>query len=238
MRLRTEQLTAIAILPITYRGEVIACLNVASHTLAQIPEFARKGLETITSHIGSAIMQARQEEEIAEAKSNLESLFDTIDDLLFIIDNSGKIIHTNAAVRKKLGYSAETLRNKHVLHFHPEEQWDIAKNNIEDMLAGNKGSSLIPLKTNSGSLIPVETKITSGIWNNKPVLFGISRDFSERILSEKTLRESEKRFRELTELLPLALFETDLTGVVTYTNQKAWTFSVTHLTIQTRNFLP
>ncbi|NTV05832.1 MAG: PAS domain S-box protein [Chlorobiaceae bacterium] len=219
--LRTEQLTAIASLPITYRGEVIACLNVASHTLAQIPEFARKGLETITSHIGSAIMQARQEEEIAEAKSNLESLFDTIDDLLFIIDNSGKIIHTNAAVTKKLGYSAETLRNKHVLHIHPEEQWDIAKNNIEDILAGNKGSSLIPLKTNSGSLIPVETKITRGIWNNKPVLFGISRDFSERILSEKTLRESEKRFRELTELLPLALFETDLSGIVTYTNQKS-----------------
>jgi two-component system cell cycle sensor histidine kinase/response regulator CckA len=220
--LGTEQLTAIASLPITYRDEVIACLNVASHTLSQIPEFSRKGLETITSHIGSAIMQARQEEEIAEAKSNLESLFDTIDDLLFIIDNNGKVIHTNAAVTKKLGYTAKTIHDKHVLHFHPEEQWDIAKNNIEEMLAGNKGSSLIPFKTNSGNLIPVETKITRGIWNKKPVLFGISRDFSERILSEKTLRESEKRFRELTELLPLALFETDLSGTITYTNKKCF----------------
>jgi PAS domain S-box-containing protein len=218
---RTEQLKAIAILPITYRGEVLACLNVASHTLTQVPEFSRKGLETITAHIGSAIMQARQEEAIAEARSNLESLFDTIDDLLFIINTDGNVIHTNAAVRKKLGYSAETILDKHVLHFHPEEQWDIAKRNIEGMLAGEKSSCLVPLQTKSGTLLPVETKITKGIWNNKPVLFGISRDFSERILSEKTLRESEKRFRELTELLPLTLFETDIRGAVTYANAKS-----------------
>jgi len=220
--LKTEQLRAIAILPITYRGEVIACLNVASHSLNQVPEFSRKGLETITSHIGSAIMQARQEEAIAEAKSNLESLFDTIDDLLFIVNMEGNVIHANAAVGKKLCYPAETILNKHVLDFHPEEQWDKARENIEGMLAGTASSCLVPLKTSFGELIPVETKITRGIWNNKPVLFGISRDFSERILSEKTLRESEKRFRELTELLPLTLFETDAKGFVTYANTKSF----------------
>ncbi len=220
--LKNEQLRAIAILPIAYRGEVIACLNVASHTLNQVPEFSRKGLETITSHIGSAIMQARQEETIAEAKSNLESLFDTIDDLLFIVNMEGNVIHANAAVGKKLAYPADVVLNKHVLDFHPEEQWDKAKENIEGMLAGTKSSCLVPLKTSSGELIPVETKITRGLWNNNPVLFGISRDFSERILSEKTLRESEKRFRELTELLPLTLFETDAKGVVTYSNAKSF----------------
>ncbi len=221
-RLEKEQLRAIAILPITYRGEVIASLNVASHTLNQVPEFSRKGLETITSHIGSAIMQARQEEAIAEAKSNLESLFDTIDDLLFIVNMEGNIIHTNAAVGKKLGYSAEAVLKKHVLDFHPEEQWDKARASIEGMLAGTCKSCFVPLKTSSGNLIPVETIITRGIWNNKPVLFGISRDFSERILSEKTLRESEKRFRELTELLPLTLFETDEKGALNYSNAKSF----------------
>jgi PAS domain S-box-containing protein len=220
--LLAEQLKAIAIIPISYRGEVIACLNVASHTLAQVPELARQGLKTITSHIGAAIMQARQEQEIAETKSNLESLFDTIDDLLFIVDMGGNVIHTNAAVRKKLGYSTEAICGKHVLYFHPKEQWEIVKANIEGMIAGENTSCLVPLITNSGTLIPVETKITRGIWNNKPVLFGISRDFSERVLSEQTLRESEKRFRELTELLPLALFETDLKGIITYANKECF----------------
>ncbi len=219
---QTERLSAIAILPITFRGEVIACLNVASHTLAQVPDFSRKGLETITSHIGAAIMQSRQEEAIAESKRNFESLFDTIDDLLFIVNMEGNIIHANAAVRNKLGYSAEAVLQKHVLDFHPEEQWDMAKDNIEGMIDGTRSSCHVPLKTSSGNLIPVETKVTKGIWNHKPVLFGISRDFSERIMSEKTLRESEKRFRELTELLPLTLFETDEKGSVTYSNAKSF----------------
>ncbi len=219
---RTEQLKAIAILPIICGGEVIASLNVASQILTQVPDIARKGLETIIAHIGSAIMLARLGNEIAEAKSNLESLFDTIDDLLFIFDTEGKVIHTNAAVRNKLGYSASAIINKHLLHFHPEDQWDIAKKNIEEILAGKKLSCLVPLITSSGTLLPVETKVTKGLWNNKPVLFGISRDLSERIVSEKNLRESEQRFRELTELLPLTLFETDIRGAVTYANTKSF----------------
>ncbi len=219
--IQTEQLKAIALLPITYRGEVIACLNVASHTMAKVPTFTRKRLETITSHIGSAIMQARHEESISEEKRNLESLFDTIDDFLFIVNMDGNIIHTNATVRKKLGYSAEEIVNKPVLYFHPEKQWNTANENIAGMLSGTKSACQVPLITSSGNLIPVETKVTKGLWNNKPALFGISRDFSERILSEKKLIESEKRFRELTELLPLTLFETDIRGVVTYANAKS-----------------
>jgi two-component system cell cycle sensor histidine kinase/response regulator CckA len=219
---QTEQLKAIAILPIISGGKVIASLNVASHTLVQVPEIARKGLETITAHIGSAIMLAHQNDITNDIKRNLESLFDTIEDLIFIIDSKGKIIHTNATARKKLGYTAEKMHNKHLFHLHPEEQWDVAKANIEEILSGKKVSCFIPLITSSKALIPVETKVTKGLWNNKPVLFAISRDFSERILSEINLREGEKLFRELTELLPLTLFETDLRGTVTYANAKSF----------------
>jgi two-component system, cell cycle sensor histidine kinase and response regulator CckA len=218
----TEKLQAIAIVPIRFKGEVIACLNIASHTLTEIPEFARKGLETVTAHIGAAIIQARHEKEIAEAKTNLESLFDTIEDFLFIVDMEGIVIHTNAYVRNQLGYTSDALRGKHVLHFHPEEQRKEAQENIEAMLSGStQACCRVPLKTSSGSLIPVETKVTFGVWNNQPVLFGISRNVSERKLSEQALIESEKRFRELTKLLPLPLFETDTRGEITYTNQKS-----------------
>ena len=35
------------------------------------------------------------------------------------------------------------------------------------------------------------------------------------------LRESEQRFRDLADLLPLAVCETDTTGTITYANRKA-----------------
>jgi PAS domain S-box-containing protein len=217
-----RKLNAIAIIPVSYHGEVIACLNVASHRLVQVPEYARKALETIASHIGDAIMHARHEQQIEETKINLEALFDTIDDFLFILDMDGKVIVTNAAVKNKLGYTPDAMKTMHVLEFHPLERRTEAGATVERMLAGEKVSCMVPLITESGELIPVETKVNTGIWNKQPVLFGISRDISERIKSQHAMIESERRFRELTEMLPLPLFETDCEFKITYTNNKCY----------------
>ncbi len=217
-----EKLQAIAIVPISFKGEVIACLNIASHSQCHIPDFSRIALETLASHIGSAIMQAHHEKEIEAAKINLETLFNTVKDFLFIVNMEGNVIHTNDYVRNRLGYTSEELHNLHVLSFHPQDQQAEAKANIEGMLAGTEVACLVPLITKSGTRIPVETKVTPGIWNNQPVLFGMSHDVSERMRSELALKESGKRFRELTELLPLPLVEADNIGRITYSNQKGY----------------
>jgi len=218
--LEREKLQTAAIIPITSKGEIIGSLNVASHTLRQVPEYARKALEAVTAHIGAAIMHTRHQEDIASAKSNFELLFDTIDNLLFIVSTEGLIVHTNSTTQKRLGYSAEEIHGRHVLEFHPPDQREKAQVNIEAMLAGTGDTCLVPLQTAEGKLIPVETRINSGIWNDQPVLFSISRDISEQILSEQNLTESEQRFRQLTDNLPLPLFEIDRAGIVTYSNKK------------------
>ena len=219
---RKEGLNAIAILPVKYKGDVIACLNVASHRLEHVPEPAKKALETIASHIGATIMQARHEKEIAETKRNLETLFNTIDDYLFIVDADGRVIFTNETARRNLHYSVEEISKKHVLDLHPAEEHETAAKNIAELLAGTRNICPVPLQTKEGRLIPVETKVTRGIWNNKPVLFGISRNITDNLKAEKALRESEKRFRELTEQLPQPVFECDLETRLTYANKTAF----------------
>lgn len=213
-----EGLDAIAILPVHYKDDVIACLSVASHRLEHVPNFAKKALETIASHIGAAIMQARHEAETAEAKKNLETLFNTIDDFLFIIDTEGKIIHTNDTFLYDLNYSPEEITRSHILDFHPVHEREQAIKNLKNLFAGKTDLCLLPLQTKEGNLIPVETKVSRGIWNNKPVLFGISRNITGRLRAEKALRESEQRFRELTEQLPQPVFECDLETRITYAN--------------------
>ncbi|TES93874.1 MAG: PAS domain S-box protein, partial [Candidatus Cloacimonadota bacterium] len=50
----------------------------------------------------------------------------------------------------------------------------------------------------------------------------ISRDVTEYKLAEEALQGSEKRFEELAELLPECIYEMDLSGGLTYANQKAF----------------
>ena len=219
-----EGLKALAVVPVISKGNIVACLNVASHSLDQVPEFSRKALETVASQIGAAIVQAEHEQKIQAANRNLESLFDTIDDMLFIVGTDEMIKHTNSAVLSHLGYSADEVLRMHVLDFHPPEQRDEARRNIEGMLAGTENVCLVPLMKKNGAFIPVETIVTHGIWDGQPVIFGISRDITERLKHESAIKESERRFRELTEFLPLPVIETDKHGVITYSNIQSSVF--------------
>jgi PAS domain S-box-containing protein len=60
---RRQGMRALSVIPITDKGEVIGCLNVASHTHDEVSEGGRNTLEAVASMIGGAIMRAQSEEE-------------------------------------------------------------------------------------------------------------------------------------------------------------------------------
>jgi PAS domain S-box-containing protein len=53
----------------------------------------------------------------------------------------------------------------------------------------------------------------------------IGIDITEKKRADEALKESENRFRELAEMLPEIVFETDLMGTVTFVNQSAYEIS-------------
>ncbi len=78
---RREHLRAIAIVPVKHEDRVIGSLNVASHSLDEVPVFARDALEAIAASIGSAISRLRTEEalhhslaEVAHSQRSLLAL--------------------------------------------------------------------------------------------------------------------------------------------------------------------
>jgi PAS domain S-box-containing protein len=133
-----------------------------------------------------------------QSQLNLQSLFDTIDDFLFVLDMEGNILRVNPVVRERLGYSSEELTGASFLKVHApdrrEEAWAI----INDMLSGRASACHIPVITKDGNLIPVETKVIRGRWDDRDVLFGLSRDITERKRSEL---ERERLIAELQKAL-------------------------------------
>lgn len=125
------------------------------------------------------------EEALAQSQRNFATFFNTIEDLLFILDMEGKILHVNDTVVRRLGYGPGELRGDTVLKVHPPARRDEALAIITDMLAGRADLCPVPLITKEGKEIPVETRVVAGEWNGKPALFGVTKDISKLKLSEE-----------------------------------------------------
>ncbi len=214
-----EKLRAVAFVPVLYGGRLVAVLNFASHARDEIPRATCDAIETVATRVGGVIARIRAEEAQRESRQNLQTLFDTLDDMLFILDSTGLILMTNPVVQQRLGYTPEELASMHVLDVHPPGQRQEAAAIVADMIAGRASMYSIPLMARDGTQIPVETKVARGTWGGRDVLFGISRDVTERRRAEELVRQSEERYRELVENATDVIYETDAKGYVRYVNQ-------------------
>ena len=192
-------LRAAAIIPVLEQGKIIAALILASHTLDKIPNTSQQALETIAAQVGDVIARIRGETAVQESQKNFQSVFDTLDDFLFIINEGGTILHYNPIVINRLGYSAEELNQMNLLDLRPPDLRENASQAFVEILAGERTTCQCPLYKKDGSLIPVETRVVRGRWNNQEVLFAISRDITEREQAEAALQKSEELFRTVIE---------------------------------------
>ncbi|MCJ7532656.1 MAG: GAF domain-containing protein [Anaerolineales bacterium] len=94
-----EGLRATAIIPIIYEGQIMAALNLASHSTDEISDRTRSAIEGIAAQTGEAIARLRAEVSLYESQKNFQSLIDTVDDFVFILNREGCILRSNPVVR-------------------------------------------------------------------------------------------------------------------------------------------
>jgi two-component system, cell cycle sensor histidine kinase and response regulator CckA len=171
-----EGLSYIAVIPVMRHGRLLTVMNLASHGGDGIPTATREALEILAQQVAATLIRLRATAALRESRRNLQSLFDSIEDFLFVLDGTGHIIETNAVVVRRLGYTRDELLGQDVLMVHPPERRAEAAAIIAEMLAGACDYCPVPLQAADGTLIPVETRVTTGVWSGRPALFGVSRD--------------------------------------------------------------
>jgi PAS domain S-box-containing protein len=220
---RREGMTAWVIVPVYNNSQLVGTVNLGSRRDRQIPLWSRHAIEGFASHVGEAIARLAAEKGLRETQTNLQTLFDSMDDFAFVLDYDGRILHVNRLVRQRLGYSVEELRDMPMSNLHPadrqEETLDVL---AEAFMTSKTVVSTVPLVTREGTPIPVETTWTRSRWSNREVLCGISRDVTERVRGEQALeaacREAEAANVAKTEFLANMSHElrTPLHGILSF----------------------
>ena len=134
--------------------------------------------------------QKQAELALQESEANFRTFFESLADLILVAKPDGRLIYTNAAVTRKLGYSAEELTALHILDLHPADKHAEAQKIFAAMFRREQVSSPLPLASKDGRLVPVETRVCFGKWNGAECLFGICKDLS-------AVQEAQERFERL-----------------------------------------
>jgi PAS domain S-box-containing protein len=162
---------------------------------------------------------------LMESESRYRELFEAESDAVLFVDNeTGSILDANHAAAALFGYEQSELLSMTNAGVSNEKG---ETNRILNMLlTGNNQVFSIPLRIlrkKDGAIFPAEITGRSFIRAGRSVHIAAIRDITERRRAENIIIESERRFKEMANLLPMAIYEADLNGIITFVNETALT---------------
>lgn len=137
------------------------------------------GIRSAAGHsMGFQSRKMDQQDSMHRMNRNMMLFFNTMKDLLFVLDFNGDFVEVNRAVVEMLGYEREELLDRDIFSIHFQEDEDTVARIFEEMKAGTTEVCPLPLRTKKGKRLEVETTIVPGYWNDREVFFGVSRDLT------------------------------------------------------------
>ncbi|WOF16688.1 PAS domain S-box protein [Methanoplanus sp. FWC-SCC4] len=161
------------------------------------------------------------EKALRRNEKKYRSLFENSNDAVIIHDFNGRIIDINDSLVKILGYKKDELLNIELSAVYPGSEYNALKDALSNLKESGNYFYETKLKTRSGNEVFVEIS-ASIVSKSKGIVQSIIRDITERKISESALIESERRFRNLTDLLPQIVFEIDNGGMITFLNKNGF----------------
>jgi PAS domain S-box-containing protein len=99
--------------PLRAKGKVVGAISLLSHASRELNPREIDLLESIGNEIGIALENAQLFSRVAKGKSEWETTFDAVTDLIIIHDKDYRILRANKAVFKRLGLkSTEIIKKK------------------------------------------------------------------------------------------------------------------------------
>ena len=216
---------------------VIKAINNGADFYLQKGGDVRAQFAELVHMILQAIRRRKTEEELRRSESRLRSFVETTRESVTIVDEEGKVLEWNAGAERITGISHHEALGRYIWdltfrmlpgEFRTEERRALVEERIRASLKtgipvfnepqvieseGPDGNRIYTRQT----IFPIKTEIGFGIGS-------IAQDITNEKLAETAMRESEKKYHDLAELLPQVVFEADRDGILTYTNRIAFQY--------------
>ena len=156
-----------------------------------------------------------------ESEKKYRELTEMLPQTIYELDKNGNIIYFNQTGFNQFGLDINDIGKSSFNFIHPS-QHEQMRLNMQRTIVEKKnsyGNKYTAVRKN-GETFPAMTYAAPIISDEKVVgIRGLILDISEHEAMENALRASEQKYRELTEMLPQAIYELDLNGNITFLNQ-------------------
>ncbi|HEX3023517.1 MAG TPA: PAS domain S-box protein [Lachnospiraceae bacterium] len=141
-------------------------------------------------YIGS-IYDITEQKEAQENLKRYRKMIDNARDIIFLVDFEGYILEANRSAYEAYGYSRDELNGMNIRKI--RENWGYTSKEIEQ--ANQTGLFFEGLhKRKDGSTFQVEVRSQGIHIGDKPVLFSIVRDITERKKAEKDIQLNQEKY--------------------------------------------
>ena len=179
---------------------------------------AEQALRRERDHLEEAVLERTQA--LRDAEYCYRTLFQTAGDAISINDLEGRVLEVNEEACRRLGYTRNELLHLTVSDVTAPEYVARRPELLERLRAAGHLVFETELVTRDGRIIPTECSSRLMDFQGRPAVLSIARDISERKAAEKSLRESDKRFRLVFEKAPIGIMHYDQASTVTECNEK------------------
>lgn len=178
--------------------------EIASEAIsAGVTDYLQKGQgrskhRVLANRISNAVARYRSDRELDRHREYMDRMFDAIEDLVFVLDESGTLRRWNDALSSVSGYPDEEIREMSGTDFVPEKDRNRVRATIESVFETGDERIETALVCADGTTVPYEFSGTRVVHpDGTPCLVGIGRDISERIQYRTSLKQLQERTRAL-----------------------------------------
>jgi two-component system, cell cycle sensor histidine kinase and response regulator CckA len=152
--------------------------------------------------------QRRIEAQLRASEERNRAIIENATDVIYTHDLRGNFTSASPAAETLLGYSPQEALEMNISQVIAPEYLESALDHVRRKLQGEQINAYeLELVHKNGKHIPVEVSTRLIFRDGAPVgVQGIARDLTDRRRAERALRESETRFRAVTETAASAIF--------------------------------